>query len=316
MKSEDLISGMSCIDEKYINEAETKSIAATSQNKWRQICAAAACLAVVAACAVGLPRAFDRLDGTQASKKPDSLAAAENSVFIPLIELPEKTDSGIAADMIALVVYNGKIYTQAETVPYDEKLLGDVLGTASGTIDEWSQQSEYAVELASNMTGDVYSVNGCDKDFRICVVMNNSDEPYIMYLENLNGIGLSRGEDLYGSERLKLKGNYESVVYQLHGDWDNAKGAYREFAGLSQEDIAEFVDALYNAPFEDLSNEADDIYSQNLKQAHIYFRLKDKTTVAIRLFENGYAGYENMHGRFFVKVDGDIFQKVFNASVE
>lgn len=246
--------------------------------------------------------------------------ASENisSVKIPAIELPE-AGSNVMMDMIGLVVYNGRIYTQAEFLPCDNSqkqlYIGEYLGTASGTIDEWSEQSEYEKELASNIKGDVYSVNGYDKDFRICIPEMYDDNERIAFFENLNGIELSTGKDLF-EERLKLKDNYSDVVYQLHNDWDYGIQEYRHFTDISDDDISDFISSLYESPFMDLAGTLPDIYGQNLTQAHIYFKMNDGTTVGIRLFENGYVTYQYLHGLVFVKIDNDIYQRLFNAAIK
>lgn len=46
-------------------------------------------------------------------------------------------------------------------------LVGEQLGTATGSIDEWSSQEEYAKECASTYTGPFYAMKGYDEGFRI-----------------------------------------------------------------------------------------------------------------------------------------------------
>lgn len=82
-------------------------------------------------------------------------------VVIPALELPE-TDGTVSMSMIGLVVYGGRIYTQAQVLELDEagldRWLGEKLGTAAGNLNEWSSQSEYDTEFASTVTGDVYEI--------------------------------------------------------------------------------------------------------------------------------------------------------------
>lgn len=74
-------------------------------------------------------------------------------------------------EVIGLIVYNGKIYTQTNSLikPAAAKaLLGEKLGVTKGNIDEWSSQKAYAEELASTIShANIYSVMGYDRDFRI-----------------------------------------------------------------------------------------------------------------------------------------------------
>ena len=41
--------------------------------------------------------------------------------------------------------------------------------------------------------------------------------------------------------------------------------------------------------------------------------MKDKTRVELRLFEGGYVGYQAL-GWYFVKMPGDIFDKIYEAT--
>ena len=124
------------------------------------------------------------------------------------------------ADMIAFVMYQGNMYTDAEMYseeesPHLEGLLGEEIGESTGTIDEWSDESEYAREFASNIPGKVYTVQGYDPDFRLCVRRDFTDDSgvhrmWLHFLEHLNGISLSTGADLF-EDRLQLRDRVTSI---------------------------------------------------------------------------------------------------------
>ena len=101
--------------------------------------------------------------------------------------------------MIACVVYDGAVYTQGEWLDDASALLGEYLGHATGSIDEWSDETDY-VEFAGTMSGELYTVVGYDPDFRICCL---NDDGSAMLLERLNGISLDTGADLF-DQRLHL----------------------------------------------------------------------------------------------------------------
>lgn len=238
----------------------------------------------------------------------DNQPTEGNSVFIPALELPEPQE-GVAYDMIGLVVYKGNIYTQAGF--YDNsyeirELVGDYLGYATGKINEWSTQDDYAEEFASTYIGKVYSVKGYSTDFRICIVFDE----YIVFLENLNGIRLNTGKDLFG-DRLKIKNRITSVRYQTHYDWDYAKNLLHECT-VEQEEINAFIDDLFSGEFEYVYEKNSNFYNDTQEQAHLYLDLDDGTTVELRLFEGGYVGYQNL-GWYFVKMPGSAFDTVFNV---
>jgi len=246
---------------------------------------------------------------------------SDYKVYVPAIELPKKTNDDVKMSMIGLFVYQGRIYTQAgwyynEDAAGVNGLVGERLGYAAGNVDEWSNQDEYAAEFAGSVAGDVYSVNGYSKQFRLCMKGNYIDDSgaeieYINFYENLNGIGLSTGEDLFG-DRLKLRDNWTQVKYQKHDDWDYNRSVYNEPEGVSSEDIAAFIDGLYSGEFEYVYETLPDFYTPEQEQAHIYFYMNDNTIIEMRLFEGGYAGYQHL-GWYFVKMPGEAFDVIFNA---
>lgn len=257
-----------------------------------------------------------------ASKADQQDNNANHAVFIPPIELPETSD-GMVADMIGLVVYNGNIYTQAHSYEYSdavkvEDLVGDYLGYATGEINCWSNDDAYTKEFASTYAGNVYSVKGYSTDFRICVVSeftvdnNGYTSKWIQFLERLNGIGLTYGEDLFG-DRLNIKDRIASIQYQTHEDWDFAKNFYKDLTVLTEEQINAFIEELYAGKFEYAYETYPDIYEDSsLKQVHMYLYLDDNTVVELRLIEGGYVGYQDL-GWYFVKMDEKAFDLVFNA---
>lgn len=303
------------VREKCINQEVQTSNIKLPQAIWIKRFAPVAACAVIALVAVfAIPKMINNPISYKQNEINNVSPVKDNGIYIMPLELSSSSNASMY--MIGLVVYKGKVYTQAEYINCNETekqaFLGEYLGMAIGNIDEWSSKSLYDKEFASTIPGKVYAVNGYSKDFRICIPQMYEGCEFIAFFENLNDIKLNKGEDLYGS-RLSLKGNYKELSYQLHSDWDLGKNNYKSFNNISSEKINAFVDALYSSTFVDASNDKTDIYSSGFKQTHLYFRMKDGSTVKIRLFENGYVGYENMFGRVFVQMTGDVFQTVFNA---
>jgi len=277
-----------------------------------------------AAAAYAAPPAETLTPTAPAASAPEITGPEETyAVQIPAVQLPESVPSDVQMDMIGLVVYRGGIYTQAEDYSGDEAayeqfraLIGEKLGTAKGNIDCWSQQSDYATEFASTYTGTVCAVEGYDTDFRLCVTQSYQDETgeqryWTVFLERLNGIGLSTGEDLFG-RRLRLQGRITEIRVQSHADWDNARGNLREPEGVTEAQWDAFLDALYAAPFEDVHDADASFYREHPAQGHLILTLEDGTTVRLRLFEGGYVGYEPL-GWYFVKMPEEAFGPVFDA---
>ncbi len=246
-----------------------------------------------------------------------SEAESQAGVYIPKIEIGP-VDENVMADMVAMVVYNSRVYVGAyqwdNPMPYIEntELLGEYVGTGNNKITCWSDEKDYEGQFASNTPYDFYTVKGYDPVFRLAAVMDFEDGKEIMFFDCLNGIWLDTGADLY-ENLLHITGNYSSVLYQLHADWDYGKGNYKILSAVSQEDIAAFVEALKAGRFVDFS---EDIESRNRlydgRQAHLFFQMNDGTTVGMRLLEGGYVSFRGTSA--YVYMPGVIFDLIFNAA--
>lgn len=315
MKGKDLLDKINFIDNDLIEEAANINKRRKVYNKWYVI-AASLCVVILGTALFnkyGMSKYFEH------EKKFVSNEEIKNSlVYIPKIELPKESNASF--DMIGLVVYKGNIYTQAErfigeSAEKVDSLVGKRLGYAKGNIDEWSKQEAYAEEFAGTAIGDVYTVNGYNEDFRICIKGSYKEDgkeevEYIEFYENLNGISLNTGKDLFG-DRLKIEGNYDYIKYLTQDNWDNGWPNYNylDLKDITQVDIDSFIKELYNGEF--VSMENSNIYDN--PSHHIFVYMKDKTRVELRLFEGGYVGYQAL-GWYFVKMPGDIFEKIYSAT--
>lgn len=279
-----------------------------------------------AAPADGMPE----MENALAEAGPDA-GIPEGGVYLPPVELPETMPGETAAmDMIGLVVYQGRVYTQAQDLYLaseadQQALLGDYLGQASGTIDEWSTQSDYATELAANISGPVYAAKGYDRAFRIAVAQTFTEEGLnvtgeggkggtvyaVFYYECLSDVTLANGGALY-ADRLHLPGNITAITAQSHADWDNARQNCAPLA-LGDEAVDAFVQALCAAPLEEHTGAGarQTLYDQ--PQVHVYLEMADGTTVALRLIEGGYVRYQYMTAHVFAKMDGPAFDDFYAA---
>ena len=252
----------------------------------------------------------------------------ETGVWIPAIELPTPQETAMA-DMIAFVMYQGKMYTDAEMYSEEESprlegLLGEQIGESTGTIDEWSDEAEYAHEFASNVPGAVYTVQGYDPEFRLCVRRDFTDDSgahrmWLHFLERLNGIRLSTGADLF-EDRLHLRGNVTSIQWQAHSDWDWNLGGIQD-AAISEDVWNAFLDAMDAGQFVDTHRpDCEPFYEGRAhssvydtpNQAHLFLTMTDGTRVELRLIEGGYVGYAPL-GWYFVQIPGEAFDAVYAA---
>lgn len=233
-------------------------------------------------------------------------------IYIPPVQISENT--AVKADMIGLIVYQGKIYTQ-NAMQIDandaEKLIGEKLGMTKANITEWSKQDDYAVELASTVgVQAVYTVKGYDKSFRIMTCEKINGETYAFFYECLNGMTVKTGNDVFG--RFKMENNIESVKYEHFGSWNNGKNVVQSLTNLSGAN--HFLDALENAvPYtrESLPDLFED--QSETAQKFIYITLNDGSQVQLRLFKEGYVYYSGVD--LFFKVDSDAFMNFWNELI-
>lgn len=244
-------------------------------------------------------------------KSEDTVTADRNSFISP----KGNSKFTIQYDMAPTIIYNKYSYTYEGMIKCanskQDSLIGDYLGTASGSLSEKDETKNLLASCV--VTGDVYSVKGYNKEFRICVFDEESSS--LLFYENLNTDKLTIGKDLYGE--LHLKNNYSCLSYQLHNDYMSTKNNYEPCTTLTQTDIDTFIDALYTSPFVTLTADEEiqklpDFDTQGVKIGHLYFKMNDETTVEITLYENGYILYKNMC-RTYVFIDNAIFDKVFEA---
>ena len=231
----------------------------------------------------------------------------DGSITIPKIKLPNGSDQ--MASMIPLVVYKGRIYTTSVTrIGLDDakKLIGDKLGTAKGNLDEWSKQDDYAVELASDISGDVYSVKGYDSNFRIMIVSKSSDGTESAgFLDCLNGITVSSGKDVLG--KLNVKGDAVSLTYVQWYD-----GQTPIYTVDDESLMNRFIDALNNTTpciyDQDQIQGVDlNVYdSTNIR--YIIIALKDGSTVQLKLVKGGYIFY----GNTVFKMTNNVFNELWD----
>ena len=227
-------------------------------------------------------------------------------------ETPAVATAPVAMDMVAFVIYGGRMYECSQVLEGDaaEELMGEYLFTSPGYIDEWSSPEEYT-DGTGSVAGDVYTVKGYDSAFRLCIPLDGG--ALLELYDTLDGITLRTGEDLYG-ERLHLRENWREAEYQTHDDWNSNEDTFRT-PELTEEEIAAFIDALYAGEFEywGPDSETGDIFHLGLEQKHLYFRLADGSSVELRLFENGLVKYTPLPDRVLVDASGAAFDAVWAA---
>jgi len=242
----------------------------------------------------------------------DSVAPV-TSLYIPRIQLPN-ANGVTTGKMMPLIVYKGNvyIYTPIEISSENAKnLLGRKLGTTKGNIDEWSTQTDYSNEFASNIgVTDVYSVNGYDEDFRIMTNITIEDgKSYPEFYECLNGITIKNGEDVLS--KLKLQGNIVQVKFKTFNDWNNGTGT---FYTINDNDLLNnlLTEINKSTPYlpEDIEDSLGD-YRNDDECKEVFFDLKDGSkNVALTILKSGYVYYG--YPRIYLKIDNNFCEELWD----
>jgi len=289
------------------------------------VCACAA-VVIITVFALGMNGLFTTppiIDDEPFSAQPRIIEPLDSDigVYVPAIKLPENAGATAQADIIGLFVYQERVYTQTawyynENASVINNLVGEHIGYTKGNINEWSKQEEFAVEFAGSVMGDVYTVNGYNPQFRLCMKGSYKDDggndiQYVNFYENLNDIYLTNGSDLF-EDRLMLRDNWKQVKYQRHDDWNYHNMKFYDLPKISDTCINAFIDELYAGKFEYVNETVgEDFYDSKRKQAHLFFCMNDNTTIELSLFEGGYVGYRHLSW-YFVKMPGEAFNAIFN----
>lgn len=281
----------------------------------RKIVYIAASVLVAAGIGLAGPSIVKQLNGTgspdQVAQVDPGTPVAGNAagVVIPKIELPDKK-SGVQADMVGLVVYQGNVYTQAATrieAADAAALRGEKLGRTTSGIDEWSSKDAYT-ELASNIgETDIYAVKSYDSGFLIMSYTELDGQVFAELYEHTNGITVNSGADLIG--KLNLEGRIASAQWESFDSWNNGKQQYLplpEGAALDG-----FLNALNAAkPLSADSLMAQGIYESEDRKL-VYLKLTDKARVELTLFGKGLVRYGN--APVFFEVEPGAFQALWDS---
>ena len=321
MTNWDVFKAIGGISDEAIEDARLESATSGSKRKTRRrrIIGAVAVMAACTALVLGIAQPWKGIKpvagdnpAVDTSAAPGSVspdngvmvpAPPWDSVYIPPDPMPEAPEPGVAADMMAFFIYNGRMYVQTGQYA-DPSLREGYVCTVTGDIDEWSGADEY-VEGASSIGGDVYSVKGYDTNFRLCM---DGPDGLIEFYDCLSDMTLYSGADLF--ETCLHVENYVGAYYILDADWEENIDNRHE---LDPESLETFVSLLMVSPMQEWSawSENGDIFDYEYAEAHLYFELADGTTVPVRLFENGCVMYGGSVVRVCVYRPGAIFDEVF-----
>lgn len=291
MKKEHLSDALNMLSDEIIEETDKIRTNSKPKRRWERPIAAAACICLIVAGVFAWRSFSDHADGVTIPKREVSLSAEQS------------------ADMIGFFIYHGNCYVHYDWIYDDVDIIEKRLGTATGLIDEWTPQDGY-VELAGSAKGDFYEVKGYDPSFMLCMKHENGS---ISLFVRDSGLTLKCGSELY-TDRLHLAGNYASVQYESYDSWCNSR---HELYQLNDADdlIRDFVDELNTAEFipGDASpyDETENIFNET-ESYHLYFKMRDGTTVRLLLWKDGYVLYQGLCGAF-VQLRSESYDKLLEV---
>ena len=286
-KREKLYDSLTNVREDFVEEAQ----GATSAKRpaWVRWCALAACLCLLVVGTV-VWKPWSPGENKPASP-PTSAAQTAKGITIPKAEVTLSQPDGVAMDMLAFFIYQGRCYLQYDRLDHGSDLVGEKVGTATGLIDEWTPAEGY-VELAGSVSGDFYTVRGFDPAFMLC--MKEEGDAVQLFVCN-NGITLYQGSELF-EDRLGLSDGLKAVTYEDEDSWYNGKEDIHTLNNLDA--IKTLIAAMDEAAFQ-LSDQAD-LYEEkkdgglNKELYHVYCKLDNGVTVTLCLFQGGYVTFTGL----------------------
>jgi hypothetical protein len=238
-----------------------------------------------------------------------SVAKNDAGIYIPQIN--PNPGKAIQARMVALVVYNGKIYTQSATEIDGKNIknfIGNKIGHSINSINEWNVKAKSSEELASNIgEQDIYTVRGYDSGFRIMSYLKIEDREYAQFFDCLNGITIKSGSDVFG--KLYLVNNVENAKFISFDDWNNGVNTYITFKDtkLLNEALIE-LNAAVPFNYEAVESEIDSSRN-NSGFRQFTLKLKDGSELKLSVFKSGYVSYG--YSNIYFKVDASVINKLW-----
>lgn len=228
-------------------------------------------------------------------------------VYYP--EIPRKNLSAIYREMACYAYtslgYNDVVYTSfycnslpdRSEIPVDS-IAGRELAQAYGNHEVYWSVDE--ADLSDNtLTAIIYSVNGYEEDFRVCIYYEKTWPETIYGLqifEKLNGITLYKGSELF-RDRLHL---------------DRAAEVYdADHHPISMEDASmkAFMEVLFDGEFIDADSELQSLL-EYAEAKSIYFEDEIGLVTELKICPEGYAFIKRLETLYVVQIDPEICRKM------
>lgn len=228
---------------------------------------------------------------------------SSEGVYYPEIsrETLECVYNDLACYTYSLLYYDDSVYTSfycnslqdSSEIPL-ESVAGRELAKVYGNHEIYWSVDE--ADLSdSTLTATIYSVNGYDEDFRVCIYYEK-EWPITIYglqvFEKLNDITLCKGSELY-KDRLHL--DQAAAVY----DADNRN------ISLAEQPLAEFMEALFDGQFIEADAEICSALEHSEAKS-LYFEDALGFITQIDIYPEGYVVMRKHEDLFVVQIDSEI----------
>ena len=264
-----------------------------AKNRVLPFIAAAACLAVVISALTILRKSPESSTGVGAYMTEDGVVIPPTDIRLPR--------PGETYNMIAFFIYQGRVYTFYRDLEGRVDLMGEWLGTADGSIGEYNAPDSIddCAELSGSVGGDVYTVDGCDPSFMLC--MNRHGDTLELYVCS-SGLTVKYGSEIL-EDRLHVSENLDRVEYETRASWNamESEGEPHDIRTLppdAADALESFIRAADEAEFmltEDIPlEEGQDLYD-GMELYHMYLYLTNGIPIELRLLKNGYVRIENFY---------------------
>ncbi|MGN0432722.1 MAG: hypothetical protein ACI4EQ_10250 [Lachnospiraceae bacterium] len=209
----------------------------------------------------------------------------------------------------SFLYYDEHIYTHQGTVSLDyfaehieDNLIGDVY---SNYRYYWSTEKEILHNVTA--TGQLYSLDGYDDDFRVAVKFftESMQVDAVWIFERVNDIWLKYGEDFY-KDMLHIEDNTEIYV--------TSNSDRKETIQCDVDTADRFLKALYQGEFlednKSLREELHELYKE--EYCIVKFVGEDGIEEYVILFPNGYVLHENQTTNLVVEVPDEVVDGIKN----
>lgn len=255
-----------------------------------------------------LSEEFDDSRGTQEVQgAPES---QKTQIVIPPMEVNLQKQEGIAADMLALFIYQGRCYVQCELIDEDIDFVGEKVGTVNGLIDEWTEADGY-VDGAGTFTGTIYEVKGVSPEFMLCTIWDNGVVE--TYVHN-NGITLTKGSDLL-DKWLNLREEFANISFQTDQEYTYTQKDAKTISNEYQDLFSRFLDSFAENSFiyRDRSlSYPSDAEIDNSHIYHLYFTKENGLRLHFILMGDGYVYFPGLYS-VCVQIDQAVYEEVIDT---